>query len=147
MAVLFLPGESFYAAALEADPSLLEAGIERRIFLATPTTLIALLKAVAYSWQKEAATENAQEVAALGRELYKRLGDLGSHLGRVGRSLSQSVDAYNRAIGSLEARLLPAARRFEELGAAPDGAELPELEKVEALPRPMVAPELAGTDR
>ena len=147
LAVLFLPGESFYAAALEADPSLLEAGIERRIFLATPTTLIALLKAVAYGWQKESAADNAQEVAALGRELYKRLGDLGSHLGRVGKNLAQSVDAYNRTIGSLEARVLPAARRFEELGAAPDQAELPELEPVEALPRPLLAPELAGQER
>ena len=143
-AVLFLPGESFYAAALEADPTLLEAGVERRIFLATPTTLIALLKAVAYGWQKEAAAENAQEVAALGRELYKRVADLGGHFARVGKSLAQTVDAYNRTVGSLEARVLPQARRFEELAAAPEGLELPELAPVEALPRPLVAPEVAG---
>src|SRR5512147_2702668 len=143
-AILFLPGESFYAAALEADPSLLEAGVERRIFLATPTTLITLLKAVAYGWQKEAAAENAQQVAALGRELYKRVGDLGGHFARVGKNLSQTVDAYNRAVGSLEARVLPQARRFEELAAAPEGLDLPELAPVEALPRPLVAPELVG---
>jgi len=143
-AVLFLPGESFYAAALEADPTLLEAGVERRIFVATPTTLIALLKAVAYGWQKEAAAENAQLVAALGRELYKRVADLGGHFSRVGKNLAQTVDAYNRAVGSLEARVLPQARRFEELAAAPEGLELPELAPVESLPRPLVAPELAS---
>jgi DNA recombination protein RmuC len=143
-AILFLPGESFYHAALEADPSLLEMGIERRIFLATPTTLIALLKAVAYGWQKEAAAENAQLVAALGRELYKRVADLGGHFARVGKNLAQTVDAYNRAVGSLEARVLPQARRFEELAAAPEGFGLPELAPVEALPRPLVAAELAS---
>jgi DNA recombination protein RmuC len=143
-AILFLPGENFYAAALEADPSLLEAGVERRIFLATPTTLIALLKAVAYGWQKEAAAENAEAVSALGRELYKRVADLGGHFSRVGKNLAQTVDAYNRAVGSLEARVLPQARRFEELQAAPEGIALPELAAVETLPRPLVAPELAA---
>ncbi|HET6437469.1 MAG TPA: DNA recombination protein RmuC [Anaeromyxobacter sp.] len=146
-AVLFLPGESFYAAALDADPTLIEAAAERRIVLATPTTLIALLKAVAYGWQKEAAAENAERVADLGRELYKRLADLGAHFGRVGRSLSQTVDAYNRAVGSLEARVLPQARRFQELSAAPEGLPLPELAPVETLPRPLVAPEVAGGER
>jgi DNA recombination protein RmuC len=145
-AILFLPGESFYAAALEADPGLLEAGVERRIILATPTTLIALLKAVAYGWQKEAAAENAEAVAALGRDLYKRLADLGGHFARIGRSLAQTVDAYNKAVGSMEARVLPAARRFEALSAAPDGVELPELAPVEALPRPTIAPELAAAE-
>jgi DNA recombination protein RmuC len=144
--VLFLPGENFYAAALEADPSLLEAGVERRIIVATPTTLIALLKAVAYGWQKEAAAENAEAVATLGRELYKRLSDLGGHFSRIGKSLSQTVDAYNKAVGSIESRLLPTARRFEALSAAPDGVELPELAPVEVLPRPAVAPELVAGD-
>jgi len=144
-AILFLPGESFYQAALEADPALLETSVESRIIPATPTTLIALLKAVAYGWQKEAAAENAQLVAALGRELYKRVADLGGHFARVGKSLAQTVDAYNRTVGSLEARVLPQARRFEELAAAPEGLDLPELAPVEALPRPLVAPELAGS--
>jgi len=143
-AFLFLPGENFYQAALEADPGLIEAAAEKRIFLATPTTLIALLKAVAYGWQKEAAAENAEKVSALGRELYKRVADLGGHFARVGKSLTQTVDAYNRAVGSLEARVLPQARRFEELAAAPEGLALPELAPVEPLPRPLVAPELAA---
>jgi DNA recombination protein RmuC len=145
--VLFLPGESFYAAALEADPSLLEAGVERRVLVATPTTLIALLKAVAYGWQKEAAQENADAVAAVGRDLYKRLGDLGEHLSRLGRSLAQSVEAYNRAVGSAEARLVPAARRLAALGAAGEGAEAPAVSPIEALPRPVLAPELLAERR
>jgi len=146
-AILFLPGESFYAAALEADPTLLEAGVERRILLATPTTLIALLKAVAYGWQRDSAAENAEAVASLGRELYKRIADLGGHFARLGKGLSQTVDAYNRAVGSLEARVLPQARRFEELSTAPEGLFLPELAPVEPLPRPLVAPELLGAER
>jgi len=146
-AILFLPGESFYAAALEADPTLLEAGVERRILLATPTTLIALLKAVAYGWQRDSAAENAEAVASLGRELYKRIADLGGHFARLGKGLSQTVDAYNRAVGSLEARVLPQARRFEELSTAPEGLSLPELAPVEPLPRPLVAPELLGAER
>jgi DNA recombination protein RmuC len=146
-AILFIPGENFYSAALEADPSLLECAAERRIVLATPTTLIALLKAVAYGWQKEAAAENAEKVSALGRELYKRVADLGGHFARVGRNLAQTVTAYNAAVGSLEARVLPQARRFEELAAAPEGLELAELAPVEPLPRPLVAPELAAAER
>ena len=144
LAILFLPGESFYAAALEADPSLLEAGVERRILLATPTTLIALLKAVAHGWQHAAAADNAEAVLAQGRELYKRLADLGAHLGRVGRHLSQTVDAYNGAVGSLEARVLPAARRFEALEAAPAGASFEGPVPIEASPRPLIAPELVA---
>lgn len=123
LVVLFLPGESFYAAALEADPTLLEAGAERRVILATPTTLIALLKAVAFGWQREAIRENAEAVAALGRELHKRVGDLTGHLARLGRHLGQTVDAYNRSVGSLESRVLPAARRLEALGAASPGSD------------------------
>ncbi len=142
-AVLFLPGESFYAAALEEDPALLEAGVEKRIIVATPTTLIALLKAVAYGWRQEAAAKNAEAVASLGRELYKRVSDLGGHFAKLGRLLGQTVGAYNQAVGSLEARILPAARRFEDLSAAPGDAALGELEPVEANPRPLLAPELA----
>jgi DNA recombination protein RmuC len=145
--ILFLPGENFYAAALEADPSLLEGAASQRIILATPTTLIALLKAVSYGWQKDAAAENAEQIQALGRELYKRIVDLGGHFSRLGKTITATVDAYNRTVGSLEARVLPQTRKFEELAAAPEGLELPELAPVEPLPRPLVAPELAPLER
>jgi DNA recombination protein RmuC len=142
-AVLFLPGESFYAAALEEDPALLEAGVEKRIILATPTTLIALLKAVAYGWRQEAAAENAEQVAALGRDLYKRMADLGAHFAKLGKHLAQAVGTYNEAVGSLEARLVPAARKLDALSARPENVTLVELPAVEAHPRPLVQPELA----
>lgn len=142
-AVLFLPGESFYAAALEADPALLEASVERQVIIATPTTLIALLKAVAYGWRQAEVAENAEAIAGLGRELYKRVADLGGHFARLGRALGGTVEAYNRVVGSLEARVLPAARRFESLSAAPADAELPELPAIDLAPRAVVAPELA----
>jgi len=141
--VLFLPGESFFAAALEADPGLIEAGAERRVVLATPTTLIALLKAVAYGWKQEEAAANAAEVAELGRELHKRVADMATHLVKLGKSLGTSVDAYNAFVGSLEARVLPAARRFRELGAAGGETSVPETAPVDALPRRPQAPELA----
>jgi DNA recombination protein RmuC len=144
--VLFLPGESFYAAALEEDPALLEAGVERRVIVATPTTLIALLKAVAYGWRQEGVAENAQRVSDLGRELYKRISDLGRHVAKLGRALESSVEAYNGAVGSLEARVLVTARRFEQLEASPADAELPALATVEKLPRAVSAPELAAED-
>jgi DNA recombination protein RmuC len=144
-AVLFLPGESFYAAALEADPTLLEAAAERQVVVATPTTLIALLKAVAHGWRQAEAQENADAVAALGRELHRRVGDLGAHLAKLGRSLGGAVEAFNRAVGSVEGRVLPAARRFEGLGAAAEGEALPELTPIETAPRPLAAAELQAT--
>jgi DNA recombination protein RmuC len=131
LVILFLPGESFYAAALEADPTLLEGSVERRVLLATPTTLIALLKAIGTGWRQAAADENAAAVAALGRELHKRLGDLCGHLSKVGRALDAAVSRYNEAIGSLEARVLVTARRFDALGAAAEGGAPLEVEPVE----------------
>jgi DNA recombination protein RmuC len=142
--VLFLPGESFFSAALEQDHDLLEAGAERRVILATPTTLISLLKAVAYGWKQENVAANATRVAELGRELHKRVSDLAGHVARMGRSLAASVDAYNAFVGSLESRVLPSARRFRELEAA--GAEaVADVAPVETVPRVAQAPELAGS--
>jgi DNA recombination protein RmuC len=124
---LFLPGEHFYGAALEADPSLLEEGVRQGVLIATPTTLIALLRAVAYGWQQETVAQSAREVAELGRELHARLGTFATHLDRVGARLRGAVGAYNEAVGSFDARVLPGARRFEDLGvvSAQRAAALP----------------------
>lgn len=117
--VLFLPGEAFHAAALERDPALLEAGVAQRVLIASPTTLIALLRAAAYGWRQERVAESAAQVSALGRELSERLGTFTTHLADVGSSLDQAVSRYNKAVGSFDARVLVAARKFTELGAGP----------------------------
>jgi len=140
--VLFLPGEMFYSAALEADPALIEAGVDAKVILATPTTLIALLRAVAYGWTQQALTENAERISQLGRELYERIGTLAEHWGRVGRNLGEAVAAYNKSVASLETRVLVSARRFRELRAAGDDREIADLAPVDQLPREVQAPEL-----
>jgi DNA recombination protein RmuC len=139
--VLFLPAESFFSAALEGDPGLIEDCVAERVVLATPTTLIALLKAVSYGWRQEQLAQHAERISDLGRDLYKRFRTLGDHFARVGDRLGGAVDAYNKAVGSLESSVLPQARKFEELGAG-TGDPIAELRQIEITPRRVQAPEL-----
>ena len=138
--VMFVPAESFLSIALDADPSLLAWAAERDVVLATPTTLIALLRTIAHGWTTEALAERTREIHELGRELHGRLGVMGGHLDRVGRSLKASVEAYNGAVGSLESRVLVTARQFEDIGVT--RASLPAVEPVDRSPRPLTAAEL-----
>ncbi len=138
-AVLFLPGECFFSAALESDPALIEFGVDQNVILATPTTLIALLRAVAYGWRQERLAQNAAEISALGKDLFKRLSDMGDHWNKVGRSLERAVEAYNGAVGSFESRVMVSARKFAELKTTPLGVEIAPLEPVETSVRTLEA--------
>ncbi len=142
--VLFVPGDAFLAPALERDPQLLDDAMAQRVFITTPTTLIAMLRTVAYAWQQEALTEHARSVFELGRELYRRLGTFGEHVDKLGRTLNRSVDDYNKVVGSLERTVLVQARRMAELQVT--DAELPAPEPVVATTRRLSAPDLFAPD-
>ncbi|MCU1382729.1 MAG: RmuC-domain protein [Acidobacteria bacterium] len=140
--VMFLPGEMFFSAALEQDPSLIECGVEKRVIPASPTTLIALLRAVAYGWQQEAMTENARKISENGRNLYESVRALAGHFQGLGARLKSSLEAYNDAVGSLEGNVLVKARKFKELQAANGGEEIRPLEPIDRVPRMLQAAEL-----
>ncbi|MGA2374110.1 MAG: DNA recombination protein RmuC [Candidatus Sulfotelmatobacter sp.] len=152
--VMFLPGETFFSAALEQDSSLIEHGVLNRVIPASPTTLIALLKAVNYGWNQEKLARNAQQISALGKELHNRLRLLAGHIAQVGSGLDRAVESYNQAVGSLESRVLVSARKFAELGASV-ADDIPELEPIETTARALsfewdeedVAPEAPEDER
>jgi DNA recombination protein RmuC len=128
--ILFIPGESFLSAALDSDPTLIEDGIQKRVIIATPTTFIALLRAIAYGWRQEQVTKNAQQIGMLGKELYDRMSTVAKHFNEMGTAIERSVSSYNRIVGSMESRVLPSIRKFRDLGVtAPD--EIQVIEQVD----------------
>jgi DNA recombination protein RmuC len=144
--VLFLPGEMFFSAALQQDPGLIEFGVNEKVIPATPTTLIALLRAVAYGWRQEALARNAQEVADLGRQLYERIASLAGHWTDVGNRLDKAVEAYNKSVATLESRVLVSARRLRDLKAGSETVDIEPIEPVEVTARQLQAPELLGLE-
>lgn len=140
--VMFLPGEMFFSAALEQDPTLIEFGVDRKVIPASPTTLIALLRAVAYGWQQDAIEENARKISDLGRSLHDAVRALAGHFDDLGSKLKSSLDAYNRAVGSLEGNVLVKARRFKELQAANGSDDIRPLDTIDRVPRMLQAHEL-----
>ncbi|QSR85467.1 DNA recombination protein RmuC [Methylacidimicrobium sp. B4] len=145
--VLFLPGEMFFSAALQQDPGLLDYGVGKRVIPATPTTLIALLQAIAYGWQQEALAQNAREISELGRTLYKRIATLADHWEGVGKGIEQAIKSYNKATATLESRVLVTARRFTVLQAAPEGGVIETPEPIDHSARLLQEPELLEEER
>jgi len=140
--IMFLPGESYFSAALERDPSLIEAGVEQKVIPASPTTLISLCKAVMYGWSQEKLADSAREISDLGQELYKRVAVFGGHMDNVGKGLEKAIGSYNQAIGSLESNVLPQARRFKEYQVASGSKDIDPVKLVETTARELSAPEL-----
>jgi DNA recombination protein RmuC len=140
--ILFIPGEAFLAPALERDPGLLEYAMGRRVHIATPTTLVSMLRTAQYAWQQAALSDNARAVFDLGRELYERLSGLGRHMDRLGRALTTTVATYNQTVGSLESRVLVSARKLNDLGVVDTPLESPGM--IEEQARTLAAPELVN---
>ncbi len=140
--IMFIPGECYFGPALDAERTLIEDALEKRVLLATPITLIALMRAVAYGWRQEEIGKNAQEISDLGRQLYERMSILAQFMADIGKGLDKANTAYNKAVGSLENRVLPSARRFKALGAA-SGEEIPLLQNIQWSPRTVTAPEVS----
>jgi len=132
--VLFIPNDSFLAAAAEQDPSLIESALTQKVVIATPTTFIALLRAIAYGWRQEQITEEAQRISALGQELAERMATMAEHFSKVGQTLGRAVESYNATVASLENRILPSARKFKQFGVNPR-KDIPDLQPVEQSPR------------
>jgi DNA recombination protein RmuC len=141
--ILFIPGDQFLSAALNEDPDLIESALSQQIILATPTSFIALLKAVAYGWRQLALADNAQEIRLLAEDLYGRLATFVTHMNKIGKQLASSVEHYNRAVGSLERKVLPGARKFVELGIHPK-KPIEKVETLDPVPRTMI--EISGDE-
>jgi DNA recombination protein RmuC len=135
--VLFVPGESFFSAALEQDRTLIEDAIDKRVVLASPTTLIALLRAVAYGWKQQLVAENAERIKDLGKELYDRVVKFAEHLSEIAKGLERASKAYNNAVASFDSRLIPSARKFREMGVG--STDVPQVDPIETFPRPLLS--------